>query len=1263
MNTIGAKRFVQVVVILVGLIGSTMPACVRAQGMLRGLEAVNEALADGRNAEAEQMLERIVNTDERNGRAHVLLMFIRMRQGRHDEAFRSFRKAYEVSPHRLAFLYAMMNSPMFMGRESILRPAPREFLIQCLKESDSTGVVHANIHQKLGWACRMTNQPDEAARHFAAVNSITDWAAIGPFENLSNSGYHKTYGPEKSVDLSARYTGRSGTSVTWFVPKHFRPDNWFDVTRHFPNRRGVYYMYCAVYSPKNQDVSLRVGTSGAFKAFLNDAQVLECEEESNNGADTYICATRLRSGWNKVLMKLCVDELDRCDFMMRICLTDGTKLPGLRTSTDMQAYVPSPDAVSQRIDDVFVGVFARQAELHPEYPENILLLSTVLERRGAPDRAESVISAALKSTPRSTLFLNKLTDRFIAFNRSDRQTELIARIAKIDSSDLRAIMFRYYDALRNKNFEEAERLLKVYAETEPDAEEVWDVRIELYQLQELRTEYIDAITAANERFPGNYRFAELASAVAVSVLRDLDKAAKIWLALTKAWASPRAYMNLANVHAFKGDTRSWRKYVDMVAGITNDDPEILFSIAKVCEDLGENDEAERLLLICIEACPGYSGYYERLGDIRRKGQSTLEATKLYRKALLIDPENQPLREKIRDLEKRRDPMSVFAVNAIDSLIAHAPSAAQFPEDDSYIVLQDDRYVVYPEGPVDFRGETLVRILKPEGIDDWKELNLGPQVTIEKAVTIRQDMSEVRADEDDGQLVFTTLHEGDYIHVRWRRQYTDEDRFSKDFSARTMMRYRQPAGRLRLSVLVPKDYSVRSLVHGVDVRSESRVGEEGTVFEWNAENRPALRYEAMSPNPLSVCEYVELSSIRSWNEIARWYLDVTNNRAKVTDDIREKAAQLMPSRADLSDDEKIRRVYGFITDSIRYSFVPFRQSGCTPQRASDVLRTRIGDCKDVSTLAIALLSASGMTAEYCLVRTNSETMRKPLPSRDFDHVIVRVKSLVGYRYIDCTMRNLPLGGIPASDMDALVLHVNPETNDIDTLKRSMFSSNHIESVLRIDYSSGGDATVDKRDTYHAAVGAQVRYDFRDKSRSENERRIREALSSDFRNVRINGFGFENLDSLDARFGVGVSFVAPDYLVEAGSFRLMKLPWAYTLPYDEAFSYETRENPIEGYLPYDSVSERLEITLPAGYRVLEIPQDVSLRSPLGTYTARYSMNDSVFIAQRIYAPQCTMIAPKDYIRTKDWYHAVTKEDERQVILFAGAPDSIPVPGPKK
>ncbi|NIV71184.1 DUF2961 domain-containing protein, partial [Candidatus Saccharibacteria bacterium] len=109
---------------------------------------------------------------------------------------------------------------------------------------------------------------------------IPEWYMIGPFPNPKDNnqkrmGLDKVYPPEKEIDLNATYTGANNQKVKWELKK--TPENGYLNLwgKYDPYELVVVYALTYIYSPKEQEVSLLLGTDDGVKVFLNDKPIHE----------------------------------------------------------------------------------------------------------------------------------------------------------------------------------------------------------------------------------------------------------------------------------------------------------------------------------------------------------------------------------------------------------------------------------------------------------------------------------------------------------------------------------------------------------------------------------------------------------------------------------------------------------------------------------------------------------------------------------------------------------------------------------------------------------------------------------------------------------------------------------------------------------------------------------------------------------------------------------------------------------------------------
>ncbi|HTZ98989.1 MAG TPA: DUF3857 domain-containing protein, partial [Candidatus Aquilonibacter sp.] len=193
---------------------------------------------------------------------------------------------------------------------------------------------------------------------------------------------------------------------------------------------------------------------------------------------------------------------------------------------------------------------------------------------------------------------------------------------------------------------------------------------------------------------------------------------------------------------------------------------------------------------------------------------------------------------------------------------------------------------------------------------------------------------------------------------------------------------------RLEVSVPSDRAVK--VKGPQATQTVAEVSGRRVYTWTGSNlsskpekkkgRAALDASlGLNPTP-----DVQITSFKTWDEVASWYWNLQKDRAEPSLAVRAKAADLTNGLTD--DSGKLHAIYDFVSTHYRYIGIDFGIGRYQPHAADDVLSNNFGDCKDKYTLLASLLQAVGIQADPVLISTTSQ-LDPDIPSpAQFNHVI-------------------------------------------------------------------------------------------------------------------------------------------------------------------------------------------------------------------------------------------------------------------------------------
>jgi tetratricopeptide (TPR) repeat protein len=1169
--------------------------------------------------------------------------------GRTDSAWSAYRQAILTAPSSDALVFAALYESLF---DTGLRNGNggREILEQMATERREIGILSAMASMRLGKYELSKGRISEAKSWFDRIGFIKAWRVIGPFNNVSGSGFDKVYPPETEDRPDATYRGANGALVQWTSLKETGHTGWIDMKQYYTSVAGVFYASTYIYADREQRVHARLGTSGAFRLYLNGTEVHSTVEEHNNDLDTYITAVTLPKGWSHVLVKLCTYDITSSNFLLRFTTEQGESIRDLEVTTTPKSITrtsTNPVLVGQPILDALrADVAANADDVIPA-----ILLAKGLLRNDQAIEAELVLRPVVDQYPTSVLVLQLYREALI---RGDKMDEAKAAYETMldERPDLpSAISSKLEEVLEQGDLQAADSLVAALGQRLPGSLSYYRAALQPSARRNDVVAIRRLIDVGAATYPEDLGFTIAAARLASMGTRRLDSAIGIINRHLQHSYSQEGLSILAEYHKQSGDIDNYERTLLDALNLSPTASIFHVNMAVARAERSEYDVAIRHLKQAAEIAPSVADLWKALGDIYRTTTDLAQARSCFERALSIDPADFDARERIRQLKGDPAPFSLLPLANVDSLIAASAAFEEAADVDAVVLYRSQQRVVYDGSRSELREEVVMKITSIDGIDTYKEYTAwsGDEdgLSFEKSVVRKPNGREVPADRDGGFLVFKTLAVGDVIHVRFRVRQASYGRMAQYFSEDVFLDDDVPVRMSSYHLIVPTHETFRWVASNWDVQPTKTSTLYGDHYVWTLQDAPPIKPEIGMPAFRDVARRLQLSTMQ-WSDIVDWYHDISRTKARKTFEIAELMDSLAPRTASLDDDEIIRRVYDYVTTNVRYSAVSFRQSGIIPQQSRKTLITRIGDCKDVSTLCIAMLAERDIPAHIVLVNTTiSPNAAEPLPSTDFDHAIVRIKRKSTPLFMDLTAPDIPMGCLPGGDVGAFALMIDPGTTAPARLLRSMFPPSN--ATVRVTMSLNGDtATMRFRQTHSGSAVAYLRTSFKRETDEEITKDWTESLTYEFPDVQLSQF-VHNADepSTDA-LSFGYDATAPRHVIHAGDFRIVKIPWYSDYTPDASLSAEQRTYPIEREPNLDTVRESIIIDMPEGYEPSGLSRSFVREHPTATVRVNTSVNGRTLQIDRVSVLRSAYIKPSDYTAYRTFYNDVVEHDRRYLLL---------------
>jgi tetratricopeptide (TPR) repeat protein len=265
-------------------------------------------------------------------------------------------------------------------------------------------------------------------------------------------------------------------------------------------------------------------------------------------------------------------------------------------------------------------------------------------------------------------------------------------------------------------------------------------------------------------------------------------------------------------------------------------------------------------------------------------------------------------------------------------------------------------------------------------------------------------------------------------------------------------------------------------------------------------------------------YVSYGTAPSWSELARRYHAIVEQRLAGAD-VRARAREAAGGERELV--AVVRRVLARLHRDVRYTGVELGASAIEPAAPGEVLARGYGDCKDKSTLLVALLRALGIKAHVALLRAGVGLDVDPGVAGigELNHAIVY---LPGKRplYVDPTAPHAPVGELPISDQGRRILVVAPDTKELLVTPRDGAAGSRAREIRTVYLAETGAPRVVERFEPQGAAAREIRGHYAETERKRLDEQLERYVKVHYDAQQLTKLTFGDPDDLTRPFWLEV-----------------------------------------------------------------------------------------------------------------------------------------------
>lgn len=499
--------------------------------------------------------------------------------------------------------------------------------------------------------------------------------------------------------------------------------------------------------------------------------------------------------------------------------------------------------------------------------------------------------------------------------------------------------------------------------------------------------------------------------------------------------------------------------------------------------------------------------------------------------------------------------------------------------------------------------------------------------------------------------------GSVLNFKMEKEYGDIKYFT-----RIIFQDEYPILNKEVKLIVPnwlkiefKEFNFEN--HSISLKKELDEKEGTIIYSYSIQNLEAIKKEYRSPGISHIAPHLlvmakayndkgeEKTLFRETQDLYNWYKSLIDEMDESDiDALKSVVARLTEGMT--SDDEKIKKIYYWVQDNIRYIAFEDGIAGFKPDESQNVLKKKYGDCKGMANLLKQMLVIAGYDARLTWIGTNNIAYDYSLPNLAVDnHMICSLKKEGGWFYLDPTEKFISvkdnaerIQGRPVlieNGKKYILAEVpiqNPETNKQEKFTRLKLEDNILKGKVIENYTGQSKSN--------------FLYGYHQIKNPDKDRALTYYINAGNKNILVRNMNTSDLTDRDADLSLSYEVEFNNMVSSFGNEIYIDLD------IDKEFSdLKLKERKYDYRLPYKmNITKVVEFEIPQGYKISKLPKPVDENTQNYKVHAEYSLKGNLLEYKKHFVFQNSVIEKNDFEAWSYLSESLNELYNHQIILTA-------------
>ncbi len=388
--------------------------------------------------------------------------------------------------------------------------------------------------------------------------------------------------------------------------------------------------------------------------------------------------------------------------------------------------------------------------------------------------------------------------------------------------------------------------------------------------------------------------------------------------------------------------------------------------------------------------------------------------------------------------------------------------------------------------------------------------------------------------------------------------------------------------------------------GFEIKKEQKTNKDEVVYSYQMDEVNTLKYDLGKPSFAQVFPHllfnVKSATIdnvvqpymRDVGDLYQWYRTLTLEIGNNNSVLKSTVSDLVEGKT--SDIERIKSIYYWVQDNIRYVAFEYGIMGFQPESCQIVMKNKFGDCKGMANMTKEMLSLAGYDARLTWIGTNDLPYDYTIPSLNVDNHMICTVFLNGEPlFLDATEKYADLYHYASRIQGKQVLIEDGDKYMIKSIpinKKANLES--VNQELRIV----DDALIGKG-VLELQGGRKVQILNYLKSLPKNKRQesLIRYINNQDKNVNLSLTENINMDQRDHPLQLSYELKIDNHIIDLGSELYLNT--------ETDFTFKNFEKIVDRIIPYNFgeeivISNNTKLIVPDNYMIDYMPKNLRIEN---------------------------------------------------------------------